>query len=408
VAGRCRSPQPLAATDVGMVVSLPIWGWNLKRFAYIDAVRGYAILMVIGVHSSQMFTALPWATMQVATQGARGVQLFFVASALTLCLSWQRRDDGPAAFYTRRLFRIAPMFWLALAYFVTKNGLGPSYFAPTGITTVDVGATALFVHGFLPNAITSVVPGSWSVADEMIFYALFPLIAVYLLPRSWIATAILMGASIWLNEYLTPWMINNSALFISDPTHRYMINIFVTLWFPQQLPVFLTGVMVAQIMRSGSAMPTPMAAGLLAFSIAALVFCAFLPFAGGAIWMQTIYGLFFGLFVISLANCQPAALVNPAVIWIGKVSFSAYLIHFALLEAASGLFAPVDPAAGSLRYLASAAELAAAAIALSSVTYLAVERPFIWVGNWLIRRHRAPLVLVSPAPVAHYADAHPL
>ena len=51
------------------------------RYAYIDAIRGYAILLVIAVHSSQYFSDLPDAVRTLADQGARGVQLFFVASA---------------------------------------------------------------------------------------------------------------------------------------------------------------------------------------------------------------------------------------------------------------------------------------------------------------------------------------
>ena len=39
--------------------------------------------------------------------------MFFVASALTLCLSMrERREAGPWNFYVRRFFRIAPLFYL--------------------------------------------------------------------------------------------------------------------------------------------------------------------------------------------------------------------------------------------------------------------------------------------------------
>jgi peptidoglycan/LPS O-acetylase OafA/YrhL len=54
---------------------------ELKHFDYVDALRGYAILLVITVHSSQYFPALSYPVKMLADQGARGVQLFFVASA---------------------------------------------------------------------------------------------------------------------------------------------------------------------------------------------------------------------------------------------------------------------------------------------------------------------------------------
>src|SRR5262249_1766145 len=50
---------------------------GMKRLAYIDALRGYAILGVMVVHSAQLIPDLsaPWRAL--TNQGARGVQLFF-------------------------------------------------------------------------------------------------------------------------------------------------------------------------------------------------------------------------------------------------------------------------------------------------------------------------------------------
>jgi peptidoglycan/LPS O-acetylase OafA/YrhL len=148
----------------------------LKRLAYINALRGYAILMVIAVHSSQYFSDLPVGMRFMADQGARGVQLFFVVSAFTLSMSWWDRHDGTGAFFIRRLFRIAPMFWLAVIFFVAVQGLELRYFAPDGIGFKHVFMTVLLVHGLLPDTITSVVPGGWSIAVETMFYAIFPLL----------------------------------------------------------------------------------------------------------------------------------------------------------------------------------------------------------------------------------------
>jgi peptidoglycan/LPS O-acetylase OafA/YrhL len=145
-----------------------------RHYGVIDALRGYAILMVIGVHSSQYFEYL--ATNTLVGAGARGVQLFFVASGVTLCLSWMTRNDGAIAFYVRRLFRIAPMFYLAIVFFVVVNRLGPNMYAPDGVGLRHILMSATFTHGLMPDTITSLVPGSWSIADEMMFYAAFPLL----------------------------------------------------------------------------------------------------------------------------------------------------------------------------------------------------------------------------------------
>src|SRR5579872_2080742 len=149
-----------------------------KRYAYIDALRGYAILLVITVHSSQYISDLPSAIRTLADQGARGVQLFFVASAMTLCMSWQERNDGSVPFFIRRFFRIAPMYYLAIPLFLWVRGFGPSIYAPDGIGFRHIAMAVTFTHGFMPDTLTSVVPGSWSIADEMMFYVMFPLLMV--------------------------------------------------------------------------------------------------------------------------------------------------------------------------------------------------------------------------------------
>src|SRR5271167_4323229 len=117
--------------------------YPITRYAYIDAVRGYAILMVIAVHTSHYFD-LPAPLATVFAQGARGVQLFFVASALALCFSWTARKESAKSFYARRLFRIAPMFWLAIIVFVWLYGTSPRLFAPEGIGARHIAMTALF------------------------------------------------------------------------------------------------------------------------------------------------------------------------------------------------------------------------------------------------------------------------
>jgi peptidoglycan/LPS O-acetylase OafA/YrhL len=146
---------------------------------YIDSLRGLAIILVITVHVGVYYPLTNQTLQIIINQGARGVQLFFVVSAFTLVTSWNQRKDGAASFYIRRFCRIAPMFWLAIAFFVLLNGLTPRHDAPAGLSGWHVALTALFMHGWLPETINSVVPGGWSIAVEMTFYIFFPVIVKY-------------------------------------------------------------------------------------------------------------------------------------------------------------------------------------------------------------------------------------
>ena len=88
---------------------------SLSKFEYIDLLRGLAILGVIAVHSQEQIPTLFQLTSSIFNYGQLGVQLFFVASALTLCLSMtERKEATPVNFYIRRFFRIAPLYYFGI------------------------------------------------------------------------------------------------------------------------------------------------------------------------------------------------------------------------------------------------------------------------------------------------------
>jgi peptidoglycan/LPS O-acetylase OafA/YrhL len=320
--------------------------------------------MVIAVHASQYFASR--SIVFLAAQGARGVQLFFVASAITLCMSWKARQDGIGPFYVRRFFRIAPMFYLAIAAFVWLRGFGPNLYAPEGIGLRHIMMVTTFTHGFMPDTITSVVPGSWSIADEMMFYAIFPLL-IAALGRVRFAPAVIIVATLTVVCFGATALMVVLGKHIADPAWQVTWNNFAFLWFPQQLPCFLFGMLAFKWMAEGGRVRRPQA--LVLASLAAMVLMAIypsLPVVYG-VFLPTQYGLAFALFALGLSHWQPRWLVNPIIGWIGKVSYSGYLIHLALIDT------KVMP---HTNYFQTVVVLAAATIALSTVTYLCIEEPF--------------------------------
>jgi peptidoglycan/LPS O-acetylase OafA/YrhL len=145
----------------------------------LDFLRGLAIVSVLASHVSQAFPSGLRIVDFVFSSGWVGANVFYFVSALTMCLMWTQREgeSHPASkFYIRSFLRIAPLFWLAIPLYLALNGTGPSYDAPNGIGPVQVILTALFLHGFWPDSINSVVPGDWSIAAEMTFYLVFPFV----------------------------------------------------------------------------------------------------------------------------------------------------------------------------------------------------------------------------------------
>jgi peptidoglycan/LPS O-acetylase OafA/YrhL len=369
-----------------------------KHFDYINALRGYAILMVIAVHTSTAFPNLPNWLAQILSQGARGVQLFFVTSALTLSMSWVARNETAANFYTRRLFRIAPMFWIAIIFFVWLNGTGPSTYAPYGIGFKHIAMTALLVQGFWPDTISSVVPGGWSVADEVIFYALFPAIVPPLLKASWKSLFIVAAAAIVLGPRLSG-LFEYGFSNLWPGLESVSGNYFRLWWFPRQLPCFIFGIMLFRLSAEGRSIPLPVArcAGFLAIALMLSI-----PFLDGVkyvlpLGLVTTYGIAFSLFAFSLMYWPNSPLIGRPIEWIGKVSYSAYFIHFVVLRITPWLPSTGWPVA-DFAYMLLVQVLVT--VGFSSLTYLMIEKPMIRLGSALIARSSLKPRKVAAQPEA--------
>lgn len=366
------------------------------RYGYIDALRGYAILAVMAVHAAS--AAPEWAGLgrTVMNQGARGVQLFFVASALTLMMSWHTRNDGAFRFYVRRFFRIAPMFWLGIAFFLWSDGWGPRYFAPNGIGPGQVILSGLFLHGWHPEFLHSVVHGGWSIAVEMTFYLIFPVLMLII--RGWAsALSALVLATIAAPAVWVAFWLLRGELWPGLPD--YLVATFLTLWFPSQLPVFIVGFVLYFAVRDGlGKLSVPAARLIVGASLAGIVALALSPISTGRFEVTSfvLYAICFGGFALGLAGGASKLLVSAPIRYLGKISFSAYLWHFAILAsigaiARHGLYPfPATGSHGLLFFCGFFPYLVLATVLCSSVTYYLVEKPCIAFGNRLLASAAKP------------------
>jgi exopolysaccharide production protein ExoZ len=374
---------------------------GIGHLDYIDALRGYAILGVIAVHASQSVPQLEWPLRLLADQGARGVQLFFVVSALTLMLSWNERRDGVLPFYVRRIFRIAPMFWLAMAFFMVAEAfaLPVVYWSPLSISWATIFATATFTFGLHPQTIRSIVPGGWSIADEMTFYLLFPLLVATL--RSWPAAVLALIAAVCLSMLMAA-LARVGWLF--PQLDRDLVGEFVYVSFSNQFPAFVGGILVYHLLRE---FPAPASRNTLRFGLlASAIAIVAVPFLATALHSRSVpttylmpdtYVLPFALCTWCLAKGGGGLIVNRAALYLGKVSYSAYFVHFPVLGALSyfGLFPNGVPAPGWLQFAAIMVVASALTVAVSSITYRLVEVPMIRIGRQLALRPAVNRVPVS-------------
>lgn len=358
------------------------------RLEYIDALRGYAILGVVLVHTEQWTPVQNEIAKLVCANGARGVQLFFLTSALALMLSLDARsalERRPMLnFFVRRFFRIAPMFYVGVTLYLALWGFAPRYWAPEGLRPWFVVVTALFLHGWHPETITSVVPGGWSIAVETTFYLLLPWLHRHVRK---VATGLaLFVASVMLEKAAAQWL---APLLCPPypPDKIWIAGAFRGLWFFAQLPIFCLGVIAYFLHRPGNAPPNrPLGWSCLALALLLAVSWLRPTTLFEMLSPSVLFGGVSLLFAQALRETQSKILSNRLVVGLGRISFSLYLLHFAVLH----FFREQWPTGLNLSQPWALPTALALVLCVSSavafLTYKLIEQPGIRAGQCLIDR----------------------
>lgn len=356
----------------------------MKKLDYIDALRGLAILGVIMVHSNQYGNSnVPNTIGKIINEGARGVQLFYLASAFTLFLSFKNRfsrEKFPIRnFFLRRFFRIAPMYYIGIIYYLYQDGLGPRYWLgdETQITILNVLSNFTFLHGFNPYWITSLVPGGWSIGVEMIFYVILPFLfsKIKNLNQAFNFFIISILLKFLLHLFFSKFQI------ISDDR---LWGEYLFLYFPSQLPVFCLGILLYFIIIEDQSLRNISGKSFLVLTLLLLVQLG----TGDQLFFShhILFGFGFLLLGFSLSSFKFILIVNPIVNYIGKISFSMYLVHFAILYWLTNLKLIDYFENGSLNYLTRFFIVSILTIIISSIFYKTVEIPFQVLGNKIINK----------------------
>ena len=355
---------------------------ELKRFAFIDGFRGWAALGVLAVHCQSVGLPPDWAK-PLAGAGARGVQLFFLISAFTLFYSLTARSASDVrpfySFFIRRFFRIAPLFYLVLAYSVYAGSTAPGYWAPDGVSHMGVLLTALFLNGWHPELITSAGAGGWSIAVEMNFYLLLPLLFLSV-RKIWVAVACIPLAY-GVGRYIAKTIARAYEPYFSED-HMYLVHIWRDLLsFPAELYVFFAGIAVFFLWKKYSFLLESLSEKLCSCVLYGLTLALIAVFYLSPKLPYIVGIMAFIIFVGSRA--ETFLLRGRFIRFLGKISYSMYLFHFFVYTALPTLQLGVWswPAAIGLTLLLT--------IPLAWLGYTLVERPFQRLGGILIKKYFA-------------------
>jgi exopolysaccharide production protein ExoZ len=134
---------------------------NLRGLQYLRAV---AAIMVVWHHARGLFAP----GMFPDDVGMAGVDVFFVLSGFLMVYTTRRAPSTGAAFLKRRIVRIVPLYWLALA----STALIQARSAP--VSPFWLIRDFLFIpHRDQAGNILPLVAPGWTLNYEMFFYLLF-------------------------------------------------------------------------------------------------------------------------------------------------------------------------------------------------------------------------------------------
>lgn len=386
-------------------------GSHPERLDGIDQLRAVAMLAVVTQHCG----LLP--------MGWTGVWLFYVISGYVITAGIVRRGESRAPFLARygefmalRASRIVPalvVYLVLCGLLLSLRGQGADFLAHVGP-----------VLGFVFNARMMLAPADatpvptplghlWTISVEQQFYLLFPLLAMaaparWRVPLCWAALA----AAPLLRWATGAW------LRAADPQGEYAFQIYASTFC--HIDAFLAGALIAYGEAGArhdpdrTARRRGWARGLLWLGVAAAlayaaIYVSINASLGAQGWrrlMNVFSGILYGQYrevfvyvpVVLLASAavlyaslrRQAAPTRAgrAMAWIGRVSYSGYLLHMLIIWTVLPAFGGVGPRQLPIAlWLGFYATSVLLTLAASHLMYEWVERPGQrWLRQRLVRR----------------------
>lgn len=346
--------------------------------AYFDGARGFAVLLVWLSHTSGRGQEIAsWFSFHGL--GHIGVMLFFVLSGYLLSLPFKEGKKFVFSEYmVRRFLRIIPLYFVVLIgvylFQAYSNEVNEQYLH------IEQG-----FKGFLKHLLLLRGDGIfWTIPTEFMFYLFLPFIAIFLSRQNLIRYALVCFFALLYGTYHLAIYVNiidmPSLMFIEVRSHS------------QYLDVFTIGVVFGLLSKNSpiteyyeSHKKILNISIFLSFAVT-VIFTVILVCKSIFIFNQPFYhvrfvSFFYALiFALTLYSAQMGNsyirrfFESKILVYMGVVGYSWYLLHMPVLQMVNFLNLP-----SWILFLISTVVITA----ISTVTYLFIEEPFIRLGKFL-------------------------
>ena len=347
---------------------------NLPYNPRLDQLRWLAATIVFLFHFHLEFSGLtgvrlesPW--WGLATQGHTGVGLFFTLSGfLFMQIALHQQAILYRDFIRNRFLRIFPLFFVV---FLVATSISRDTFEPQDV--LYLMATNL---GLSPTSDTVITGAAWTISLEFMFYLMFPFIARFAMERGlrYLGGVLLMMMFFKLAAYTVNE--KSTLMFFSTFVGRFdqfLIGMAAALAFAKY----------RDALRARAIWLVPLALGLaIASSALQAAVAPFDPASHSQFWIiwPTLESAVWALVILAwtsfdrrLPQWMERGMVNG-----GKVSFSFYLLHMAVLHLYVVRVGRID-VTGSIigDALVMFTVTYGATCAIATLSYHVIEKPFL-------------------------------
>ena len=300
----------------------------------------------------------------IVTGGGGGVSLFFIISGFILSLPfarWRLQSGKPVAlrrYYLRRLTRLEPPYIIALLIFFAAQVWVLDKYSFTALLP-HLGASVFYVHTFLYDSFSWILPVAWSLEVEVQFYLLAPLLfTIFLVKQRWLRWSICLlliipGGLYWFDTWTTPHLLK----FL----HYFFCGILLA-------DLYTSGVLLVRNERWGAVI-----------GLAALAGFIFIPSVHSPVGYGARFLCMFLLFHLVLTNPLMKKIFSlQGFVLIGGMCYSIYLLHFGVVSFAGKLLlqSGIDVHSASA-FVPLAIVFAVLVLLVSSLYFIVVEKPFM-------------------------------